>query len=148
MGRTMWPTLLRAMGWPFRRPGYLLLTAGEEGLATWVLAHGQPQLVRDELGDPRIHQFASTGDIQGSLICVPLLGRDGVRGVISLERLGDEERFDEVVKLPSRIDMLGKIGMMMASPLVMLLRTLQAPLVNAGLLLGQLKDKKSKETPA
>ncbi len=68
---------------------------GEEGLATWVMAHGEPQLVRDELGDPRIHQFASTGDIQGSLICVPLLGRDGVRGVISLERLGDAERFDE-----------------------------------------------------
>ena len=68
---------------------------GEEGLATWVLAHGEPQLVRDELRDPRIHQFASTGDVEGSLICVPLRGRDGVRGVVSLERLGAEERFDE-----------------------------------------------------
>jgi large subunit ribosomal protein L10 len=57
-------------------------------------------------------------------------------------------RFDEVVKLGSRHDLLGKIGIMMASPLVKLLRTLQAPLVNAGLLMGQLKDKKSKETPA
>jgi len=68
---------------------------GEEGLATWVLAHGEPQLVRDELGDPRIRQFASTGDVEGSLICVPLHGRDGVRGVVSLERLGADERFDE-----------------------------------------------------
>ena len=58
------------------------------------------------------------------------------------------ERFDEVVKLGSRHELLGKIGMMMASPLVKLLRTLQAPLLNTGLLLGQLKDKKSKETPA
>ncbi|MCU0478265.1 MAG: GAF domain-containing protein [Chloroflexi bacterium] len=68
---------------------------GEEGLATWVLAHGEPQLVPDELQDPRIHQFESTGDVEGSLICVPLHGRDGVRGVVSLERLGAEERFDE-----------------------------------------------------
>ncbi len=68
---------------------------GEEGLATWVLTHGEPQLVHDELVDPRIHQFASTGDVEGSLICVPLHGRDGVRGVLSLERLGADERFDE-----------------------------------------------------
>jgi diguanylate cyclase (GGDEF)-like protein len=68
---------------------------GEKGLATWVLGHGAPQLVRDELDDPRIHQFEATGDVDGSLICVPLHGRDGVRGVVSLERLGSEERFDE-----------------------------------------------------
>ena len=68
---------------------------GEEGLAPWVLAHGEPQLVLDELRDPRIRQFASTGDVEGSLICVPLRGREGVRGVVSLERLGTEERFDE-----------------------------------------------------
>jgi len=57
-------------------------------------------------------------------------------------------RFDEVVKLSGRLELLGKIGYMMASPLVKLLRTLQAPLLNVGLLMGQLKDKKSKETPA
>jgi diguanylate cyclase (GGDEF)-like protein len=67
---------------------------GEEGLAPWVLVHGEPQLVLDELRDPRIRQFASTGDVEGSLICVPLRGRDGVRGVLSLERLGTEDRFD------------------------------------------------------
>lgn len=68
---------------------------GEEGLATWVLANGIPQLVRDELADPRIHQFPGTGDVEGSIISVPLLGRDGVRGVLSLERLGGEDRFGE-----------------------------------------------------
>lgn len=68
---------------------------GEEGLATWVLGHGTPQLVRDELADPRIRQFDGTGDVEGSLICVPLHGRDGVRGVVSLERLGTDNRFDD-----------------------------------------------------
>ncbi len=68
---------------------------GEEGLATWVVAHGEPQLVRDELVDPRIRQFQSTGPVEGSLISVPLRGLEGSLGVISMERLGSEERFDE-----------------------------------------------------
>jgi len=68
---------------------------GEEGLATWVLAHGEPQLVRDELQDPRVRQFPSIGPLEGSLICVPLRGPDGALGVVSMERLGAEDRFDE-----------------------------------------------------
>jgi diguanylate cyclase (GGDEF)-like protein len=68
---------------------------GEEGLATWVLAHGEPQLVRDELLDPRVRQFTTTGPLEGSLICAPLRGPDGALGVVSMERLGSEERFDE-----------------------------------------------------
>jgi len=51
-------------------------------------------------------------------------------------------RFDEITKLASREVLLGKIAVMMAHPLTKLLRTLQAPLVNTGLLLSQLKDKK------
>jgi hypothetical protein len=38
--------------------------------------------------------------------------------------------------------LLGKIGYLMAYPLMQLLRTWQAPLTNIGLLLSQLKDKK------
>ena len=68
---------------------------GEEGLATWVIANGEPQLVVDELLDPRVQQFDSTGPIEGSIICVPLRGRDGVVGVVSVERLGTEHRFDD-----------------------------------------------------
>ena len=68
---------------------------GEEGLATWVLAHGEPQLVRDELADPRIRQLASIGPVEGSLICAPLRGLDGALGVVSMERLGADDRFDE-----------------------------------------------------
>jgi large subunit ribosomal protein L10 len=58
------------------------------------------------------------------------------------------ERFDEIVKLAPRADLLAKIAVMMAAPLQKLLRTLQAPLSQTGLLLGQLQDKKSKETTA
>jgi large subunit ribosomal protein L10 len=58
------------------------------------------------------------------------------------------ERFDEITKLASRQELLGKIAVMTASPLVKLLRTLQAPLVQMGILLSQYKDKKSTETPA
>ena len=68
---------------------------GEEGLAAWVLANGQPQLVRDELADPRVRHFATTGPVEGSLICAPLRGPDGALGVVLMERLGTEDRFDE-----------------------------------------------------
>ena len=68
---------------------------GETGLATWVLQHNEPQLVVDELADPRVLQFDSTGPVDGSLIVVPLRGREGVAGVLTLERLGREDRFNE-----------------------------------------------------
>jgi diguanylate cyclase (GGDEF)-like protein/excisionase family DNA binding protein len=65
----------------------------EEGLATWVIEHNEPQLVVDELADPRVVQFESTGPVEGSLIVVPLRKRDGVAGVLTLERLGTDDRF-------------------------------------------------------
>jgi diguanylate cyclase (GGDEF)-like protein/excisionase family DNA binding protein len=68
---------------------------GETGVATWVLQHNEPQLVVDELADPRVLQFDSTGPVDGSMIVVPLRGREGVAGVLTLERLGREGRFDE-----------------------------------------------------
>jgi diguanylate cyclase (GGDEF)-like protein/excisionase family DNA binding protein len=68
---------------------------GETGLATWVLQHNEPQLVIDELSDPRVLQFDSTGPVDGSMIVVPLRGREGVAGVLTLERLGVRNRFNE-----------------------------------------------------
>jgi diguanylate cyclase (GGDEF)-like protein/excisionase family DNA binding protein len=68
---------------------------GETGLATWVLQHNEPQLVVDELADPRVLQFDSTGPVDGSLIVVPLRGWEGVAGVLTLERLGVQDRFNE-----------------------------------------------------
>jgi large subunit ribosomal protein L10 len=52
------------------------------------------------------------------------------------------ERFEEIVKLGSREQLMGKVGYLMAYPLMQFLRTWQAPLTNVGSLLSQLKDKK------
>jgi large subunit ribosomal protein L10 len=65
-----------------------------------------------------------------------------MKGGVVQGRYFPAERFDEITKLVSRDALLGKIGFMMAYPLTRLLRTLQAPLLNTGLLLSQLKDKK------
>ncbi len=68
---------------------------GEEGLATWVVDHGLPQLVTDERSDPRVRLFPEQGHVDGSIICAPLHGPGGVAGVLTLERLGPERRYDE-----------------------------------------------------
>ena len=68
---------------------------GEQGLATWVVARNEPALVADERHDARVQQFRETGDLDGSLICVPLRGREGATGVLTLERLGLEHRYTE-----------------------------------------------------
>jgi diguanylate cyclase (GGDEF)-like protein/excisionase family DNA binding protein len=68
---------------------------GETGLATWVVEHNEPQLVVDQLADPRVNQFRGTEGVDGSLICVPLRGREGATGVLTLERFGADNRFDE-----------------------------------------------------
>ncbi|MCJ7710919.1 MAG: diguanylate cyclase, partial [Chloroflexi bacterium] len=68
---------------------------GETGVATWVVEHNQPVLIKDERADPRVNHFAATGAIDGSLIVVPLLGPEGAVGVLTLERMGQETPFDE-----------------------------------------------------
>jgi diguanylate cyclase (GGDEF)-like protein/excisionase family DNA binding protein len=68
---------------------------GEQGLATWVVAHNDPALVLDERSDTRVNQFRDIGAVDGSLICVPLRGRDGATGVLTLERLGVDQRYTE-----------------------------------------------------
>lgn len=51
-------------------------------------------------------------------------------------------RFEEICRLSSRDDLIGKIAFMMADPLHRLMRTLQAPLSNVGILLGELRKTK------
>ncbi len=64
-----------------------------EGVGGWVARSGQAQLVQDELADPRVAHFAGE-PAAGSLIVAPLQGRDGVAGVLTLERLGTSARFE------------------------------------------------------
>jgi diguanylate cyclase (GGDEF)-like protein len=67
---------------------------GEEGLATWVLEHNEPVNIEDEFDDARVLQ-PPTGPIHGSLVCVPLRGREGAIGVVTLERIGAGRVFTE-----------------------------------------------------
>ncbi|MCI0347121.1 MAG: diguanylate cyclase, partial [Chloroflexi bacterium] len=60
---------------------------GEQGLAPWVVEHNEPALVPDETVDPRISHFHGTPE-PGTMIVVPLRGREGSTGVITLERKG------------------------------------------------------------
>jgi diguanylate cyclase (GGDEF)-like protein/excisionase family DNA binding protein len=68
--------------------------AGETGLATWVLDNNEPVRVIDEFDDPRVAQPPS-GPVHGSLVCVPLRGRDGAIGVLTLERIGIGRMFSD-----------------------------------------------------
>ena len=68
--------------------------AGETGLATWVLEHNEPVRVTDEFDDDRVGH-PPTGPVHGSLLCLPLRGRDGAIGVLTLERLGKGRVFSD-----------------------------------------------------
>ena len=61
---------------------------GETGIATWVVDHNEPTYVADERNDPRVNHFREQDTLDGSLIVVPLRGRDGAIGVLTIERLG------------------------------------------------------------
>lgn len=52
-------------------------------------------------------------------------------------------QFEEICRLTSREDLVGKIAFLMANPLHRLMRTLQAPLGNVGILMGELKRTKN-----
>ena len=52
------------------------------------------------------------------------------------------DQFNSIASLTSKKDLIAKIGMMMASPLTKLLRTMQAPLNSLDSIFNQLKEKK------
>jgi diguanylate cyclase (GGDEF)-like protein/excisionase family DNA binding protein len=71
---------------------------GETGVATWVVDHNEPVYIEDERNDPRVSPFRSdrgsvTDALDGSLIVVPLRGRSGAIGVLTIERLGPGNAF-------------------------------------------------------
>jgi len=65
-----------------------------------------------------------------------------VKGGVVQGRAFAPERFNEIIKLGGRRELLGRVGAMMSAPLAGFLRALQAPLGTMGVLLGQVKDKK------
>jgi diguanylate cyclase (GGDEF)-like protein/excisionase family DNA binding protein len=68
---------------------------GETGIATWVVEHNEAVYIDDETTDPRVNHFrdADSSSLQGSLIVVPLRGRVGAVGVLTIERLGSGHTF-------------------------------------------------------
>jgi len=76
---------------------------GGPGIASWVVEANEPQLVVDTRGDPRVTSLPGLDVADSSLIAVPLRGRSGPTGVLTLERLGSLARFApeefELVKL-------------------------------------------------
>jgi diguanylate cyclase (GGDEF)-like protein len=75
---------------------YLAATIPDtQGVGGYVVRTGEPQLVQDELSDPRVAHFVSLGAQPGALIVAPLRSGDRVQGVLTIERLGSEARFSE-----------------------------------------------------
>jgi diguanylate cyclase (GGDEF)-like protein/excisionase family DNA binding protein len=76
---------------------------GETGVATWVVEHNEPVYIEDETNDNRVNHFRGEEVAAGSLIVVPLRGRVGAIGVMTIERLGSGNKFDpeefDLVKL-------------------------------------------------
>lgn len=65
-----------------------------EGVAGWVVRHGEAQLVQNALEDPRVAHFDGQATPH-SLIVAPLRARDRVAGVLVVERQGVEASFTE-----------------------------------------------------
>jgi diguanylate cyclase (GGDEF)-like protein/excisionase family DNA binding protein len=68
---------------------------GETGIATWVVDHNEPVHIADERHDERVNHFRAEGSLDGSLIVIPLRGRTGAIGVLTIERLGLGNTFSE-----------------------------------------------------
>ena len=64
-----------------------------EGITGGVAATGRGEIVNRAEDDPRALDVPGTPEEESSLLCVPLLARDVVIGVITLVRIGPERRF-------------------------------------------------------
>ncbi len=115
-------------------------------LALRALGEKCPEALRPFFQKPTAVAFADKDPVQLAKILKDFSNQGkilAVKGGQVEGRLMPAERFDEVTRLGSRQDLLGKVGYLMASPLHRLMRTLQAPLGNVGILLGELKKKKN-----
>ena len=65
-----------------------------EGVAGWVLQHGEALLIPRTQDDPRFITFADRV-LPGAVMVAPLRSRDKVTGTLLLERLGEDAHFEE-----------------------------------------------------
>jgi Transcriptional regulator containing GAF, AAA-type ATPase, and DNA binding domains len=68
-------------------------TADDVGVGADAFRSGEPQLVQDELTDPRVRHFESLGRQPGAMIVAPLRSGEGVQGLLTIERLGTSALF-------------------------------------------------------
>jgi len=115
-------------------------------LALRALGEKCPEPLRPFFQKPTAIAFAGKDPIQLAKILKDFSNQGkilAVKGGQVEGQLMPAGRFDEVCRLSSREDLIGKIGYLMASPLHRLMRTLQAPLGHIGILLGELKKTKN-----
>jgi diguanylate cyclase (GGDEF)-like protein len=68
----------------------------ERGITGWAAAHREPVLANQAHLDPRVQTVPGTPeDEPESLISVPLVARDSVKGVLNIYRLGERAAFAE-----------------------------------------------------
>ena len=93
-------------------PGYRI--AGNEGIAGWVAQHREPVIVNNVRSDPR---FSSRVDqsfkfVTRKLVCVPLIARDKVLGVIEvLNKSGGQDFAEADVDLLSLLAVISAIAL-------------------------------------
>jgi large subunit ribosomal protein L10 len=117
-------------------------------LALRALGEKCPETLRPFFQKPTAIAFAGKDPIQLAKILKDFSNQGKILAVKGGQVEGQylaPGRFDEVCRLSSRDDLVGRIAFMMASPLHRLMRTLQAPLGNVGILLGELKKTKNPE---
>jgi large subunit ribosomal protein L10 len=114
-------------------------------LALRALQGDVPEPLRGYFQKPTVVAFAAEEPIRLARLLRDFAAQNKVltfKGGVIEGQLLPPERFEEVCRLTSKKELLGKIGYLMASPLMQLLRTWQAPVSSLGRLLSQLKEKK------
>jgi large subunit ribosomal protein L10 len=115
-------------------------------LALRALGEKCPEALRPYFQKPTAVAFAAKDPIPLARILKDFSNQGKVLAVKSGQVEGQTlaaGQFDEVCRMTSRKDLVGKIAFLMANPLHRLMRTLQAPLGNVGVLLGELKRTKT-----
>jgi large subunit ribosomal protein L10 len=115
-------------------------------LALRALGDKCPEPLRPFFQKPTAIAFADKDPIQLAKILKDFSNQGkilAVKGGKVEGQLMPAARFEEVCKLTSREDLVGKIATLMANPLHRFLRTLRVPIANFGIVLGELNKKKN-----
>jgi len=114
-------------------------------LALRALKEEFPQELRSYFEKPTAIAFAADEPVKLARLLRDFSTQHRVltfKGGLIEGRLFPPERFEEICRLASREELIGKIGFLMAFPLIQLLRTWHAPLTQLGQVMSQLKEKK------